>query len=87
METDDRRKKMGIPNFCGNLVLSGYDTERDLNKAKKDIERMLMILSSESVYNIIKFLAPYRAEMAKREQLEYNDLTERAKNGKTNQKP
>ena len=35
----------------------------------------------------IKFLAPYRAEMAKREQLEYNDLTERAKNGKTNQKP
>lgn len=87
METDDRRKKMGIPNFGGNLVLSGYDTERDLNKAKKDIERMLMILSSESVYNIIKFLAPYRAEMAKREQLEYNDLTERAKNGKTNQKP
>ena len=80
-------KKMGIPNFGGNLVLSGYDTERDLNKAKKDIERMLMILSSESVYNIIKFLAPYRAEMAKREQLEYNDLTERAKNGKTNQKP
>lgn len=78
---------MGIPNFGGNLVLSGYDTERDLNKAKKDIERMLMILSSESVYNIIKFLAPYRAEMAKREQLEYNDLTERAKNGKTNQKP
>lgn len=58
-----------------------------MNKAKKDIERMLMILSSESVYNIIKFLAPYRDEMAKREQLEYNDLTERAKNGKTNQKP
>ena len=87
METDDRRKKTGIPNFGGNLVLSGYDTERDLNKAKKDIERMLMILSSESVYNIIKFLAPYMAEMAKREQLEYKDLTERAKNGKTNQKP
>lgn len=77
---NDRSKKVGIPNFGGNLVLSGYDTERDLNKAKKDIERMLMILSSESVYNIMKFLAPYRAEMAKREELEYNDLTAKAKN-------
>lgn len=82
----DISKKTGIQNFGGNLVLSGYDTERDLNKAKKDIYRMLMLLSTESVYNIMKFLAPYRAEMANREQLEYNDLTERAKNGKTNQK-
>ena len=80
-------KKLGIQNFGGNLVLSGYDTERDLNKAKKDIERMLMILSSESVYNIMKFLAPYRAEMAKREELEYDDLTERAKNEQANKKP
>ena len=80
----NRRKKVGIPIFGGNLVLWGYDTERDMNKAKKDIERMLMNLSSENVYNIIKFLAPYRAEMAKLEQLEYNDLTEISKNGKTN---
>lgn len=62
---NDRSKMVGIPNFGGNLVLRGYDTERDLNKAKKDIERMLMILSSESVYEIMKFLAPYRAEMAR----------------------
>ena len=75
----EKVKKLGIPNFGGNLVLSGYDTEKDLKKAKKDIERMLMILSSESVYEIMKFLAPYRAEMAKREELEYDDLTERAK--------
>lgn len=77
---ETRRLKDGIPNFGGNLVLSGYDTERDLKKAKADIERMLMILASESVYNIIKFLAPYRANVARREELEYADLTERAKN-------
>lgn len=74
-----RRLKDGIPNFGGNLVLTGYDTERDLKKAEADIERMLMIVASESVYNIMKFLAPYRAKMAKREELEYGDLTERAK--------
>ena len=79
-QTENRRKKLGIPNFGGNLVLSGYDTERDLKRAKEDIERMLMIVASESVYNIMKFLAPYRAKMAKREELEYGDLTERAKN-------
>lgn len=84
---EDRRKKLGIPNFGGNLVLTGYDTERDLNKAKQDIERMLMIVASESVYEIMKFLAPYRAEMAKREELEYKDLTERAKNEQANKKP
>ncbi len=81
-KNEARRLKDGIPNFGGNLVLTGYDTERDLKKAKEDIERMLMIVASESVYNIMKFLAPYRAKMAKREELEYGDLTERAKNEK-----
>ena len=33
-QTENRRKKLDIPNFGGNLVLSGYDTERDLQKAK-----------------------------------------------------
>lgn len=79
-QNEAKRKKLCIPNYGGNLVLSGYDTERDLEKAKADIERMLMIVASESVYNIMKFLAPYRAKMAKREELEYGDLTERAKN-------
>ena len=79
---ENRRRKVGIPNFGGNIVITGYDTERDLNKAKQDIERMLMIVASESVYNIMKFLAPYRAKMAKSEELEYDDLTERAKNVK-----
>ncbi len=50
-----------------------------MKKAERDIERMLMIVASESVYNIMKFLAHYRAKMAKREELEYKDLTERAK--------
>lgn len=84
---EDRGKKLGIPNFGGNLVLTGYDTERDLNRAKKDIERMLMIVASESIYNIMKFLAPYRAEMAKREELEYGVLTETVKNEQANKKP
>ena len=78
-----RRLKDGIPNFGGKLVLTGYDTERDLKRAKDDIERMLMIVASESVYNNMKFLAPYRAKMAKREELEYDDLTECAKNENT----
>ena len=86
-KNEARRLKDGIPNFGGNLVLTGYDTERDLKKAKADIERMLMIVASESVYNIMKFLAPYRAEMAKREELEYGDLTERAKKEQSNKKP
>ncbi len=77
--TEEKQKKILIPNFGGALVLSGYDTEHDLKKAKKDIERMLMIVAGESVFEIMKFLAPYRAKMAKREELEYNDLTERAK--------
>ena len=85
-KAENRRNKLGIPNFGGNLVLTGYDTERDLKKAKADIERMLMIVASESVYNIMKFLAPYRAKMAKREELEYGDLTEKAKNEQANKK-
>lgn len=79
---ENRLKKLGIKSFGGNLVLIGYDTERDLNKAKNDIERMLMIIASESVYNIMKFLAPYREEIARLEELEYGDLTETAKNEK-----
>lgn len=79
-KNEARRLKDGIPNFGGNLVLTGYDTERDLKRAKADIERMLMIVASESVYNIMKFLAPYREKSARCEQQEYDDLTERAKN-------
>lgn len=76
---NDKLKMVGIPNFGGNLVLRGYDTERDLNKAKKDIERMLTVLSERSVYDIIKFLAPYRAKACKHDQQEYDALTEEYK--------
>ena len=62
---NDRSNMVVVPIFNGNLVLWGYDTKRDLNKAKKDIERMLMILSSRSVDKIIEFLAPYREKIEK----------------------
>ena len=78
--SEDRKKRLCVSNFRGNLVLTGYDSERDLKKAKTDIERMLMILASESLYNIMKFLAPYRAKASKKCQEEYDDLTEHAKN-------
>lgn len=73
---DDRQKKLGIPNFGGNLVLTGYDTERDLIKAKKDVERMLIIIASEGLYEVVRFLAPYRAKAAKAEQQEYDEITD-----------
>lgn len=73
----------GIEMFNGQMVLSGYETEKDQKKAKKDIERTLMIVASASIYEIMKFLAPYRAKASKGDEEEYNELTEKAKNENT----
>lgn len=66
-----------IPNGKGAFVIHGYDTEKDEKKAKKDIERFLMVLSEMSLYEMIQFLAPYRAQAAKTMQEEYNELVAR----------
>lgn len=66
-----------IPNGKGAFVIHGYDTEKDEKKAKKDIERFLMVLSEMSLYEMVKFLAPYRAQAAKATQEEYNELVAR----------
>lgn len=70
-------KEDSIANFGGAMRLFGYDTEKDLKRAKKDIERMLMIVAERSVFDIIKFLAPYRAKICKRKlmQAEYDNMT------------
>lgn len=66
-----------IPNGKGAFVIHGYDTEKDEKKAKKDIERFLMVLSEMSLYEMVKFLAPYKARVAKAMQEEYNELVAR----------
>lgn len=67
--------KQWIPVRGGKFMLHGYDTERDMRKAKDDIERMLVCLSQESLYEVMRFLAPYREKAAKRAQAEYDDFT------------
>lgn len=61
----------------GNFVLGGYDTDSDLKHAKRDVERMLYVLSDMSVYEILRELAPYRAKGAKYWEDEFNELTEK----------
>lgn len=72
--------KILLPLCNGNLILKGYDTEKDLKKASEDIKRVLRVLADASVYEIMKELAPYRLECAKRCQKEYNDMVEKLKN-------
>ena len=49
----------------GNLVLSGFDTEHDLQLAIKALERLCYGMASESLYDINVFLEKYRREAAK----------------------
>ena len=49
----------------GNLVLSGFDTEHDLQLAMKALDRLCYGLASESLYDINLFLEKYRREAAK----------------------
>ncbi len=71
--------KLTIPNGNGAFVLHGYDTERDLKKAKSDIERFCIVLAQMSLYEQVKFLAPYRVKAARDTQEEYDELTEKAR--------
>lgn len=70
-------EKILMPLDNGNLVLSGYDTEKDLKKASKDIERVFAILSDMPLYKVMQLLAPYRVENAKKSQKEYNDMVDK----------
>lgn len=70
-------EKILIPIDNGNLVLSGYDTEKDLKKASKDIERAFSILSDMPLYKVMRLLAPYREMHAKKSQKEYNDMVDK----------
>lgn len=49
----------------GNLVLRGFDTERDLELCKKALERMLTCMAEMSFYKVNKELEPYRRKCAK----------------------
>ena len=49
----------------GNLVLSGFDTQHDLQLAMKALERLCYGLAGESLYDINLFLEKYRREAAK----------------------
>ncbi len=54
----------------GNFVLHGYDTERDLKRAERDIKRALAALAQGSVYEVVKELEPYRRAIVKGEKWE-----------------
>ena len=54
-----------MPINKGNLVIRGYDTDKDEKRAVKDINRLLTILSGMSVSEINKYLEPYRRKVAK----------------------
>lgn len=51
----------------GNVSFHGYDTEKDLKKATKDVDRVLGLLSELSVLDVIKTLEPYRQQFSKGE--------------------
>lgn len=65
-----------IPVRDGRFVMRDYDTDNDLRRAKADIERFLICLSQGSLYDIMRFLAPYRQKAGRESQAEYDDLTE-----------
>lgn len=54
----------------GNFVLHGYDTERDLERAERDIKRALAALAQGSVYEVVAELEPYRRAAVKGEKWE-----------------
>ena len=49
----------------GNLVINGYDTDKDEKRAVKDINRFLLILAGMSMYEICKHLEPFRRKVSK----------------------
>ena len=65
-------ERVFIKHGNGNFVLhpKKYSTLEDCKQAKKDIQRLLMCLSQDSIYQIVKFLEPYRRKLAKMEEWE-----------------
>lgn len=61
--------KAKFENIKGNLVLWGFDTERDLNMAIKALDRLCIAMACESLYDINLFLEKYRREEAKHDGL------------------
>jgi hypothetical protein len=55
----------GIKFRDGNFAVHGYSTEKDTQRAIKDLERLLTVLSMTSLYEVNKILEPYRAKGAK----------------------
>ena len=49
----------------GNLVLSGFDTQHDLQLAIKALDRLCYGMASESLFDINLFLEKYRRRAAK----------------------
>ena len=47
------------------IVLTGFDTERDLLRAETEIQNTLFFLSGMSISEIVKFLEQYRVGQAK----------------------
>ena len=58
-------KTILFPVKNGNLVMTGYSTEKDLKKARKDIDRLMVIMSDMTFFEINKMLEPYRARVAR----------------------
>jgi hypothetical protein len=58
-------KPQGIKFRDGNFAVHGYSTEKDIQRAIKDLERLLTVLSMTSLYEVNKILEPYRAKGAK----------------------
>lgn len=55
----------GIKFRDGNFAVHGYSTEKDTQRAIKDLERLLTLLSMTSLYEVNKILEPYRSKGAK----------------------
>lgn len=72
IKADGIWKEDRIENSTLRIALNGYDTERDMKKAKRDIERTIMAISEQNIHQIVKLLSPYRAKAAKHYLYEYD---------------
>lgn len=73
IKADGVWKQDCIGNSVFMIELNAYDTERDMKKAKKDIERVVMAISELNLHQIVKVLAPYRMAVAKQYLREYDE--------------
>lgn len=73
IKADGVWKQDYIGNSAFIIELNSYDTEHDLKKAKKDIERVVMAISELNIHQIVKVLAPYRMAVAKQYLREHDE--------------